>query len=618
MNQATHMFSRQDNRRFLVALAVVTGLLALGLAITATSIWQQSRHVETTTRLQADSVVSLSFQLEREFLRTRHEISLALSRPASARWQDVQERYDILASRIDLLRDNPSMKRLAQTEAYLGVLPELHGLLLDTDPLMAQPLAHLSQLQAVLQRMTLLGPAVQALSQAANAVVSHQMEEQLRLVQAQERQLLWLLIGQVVLLVLASMGLWWRQRTQWREHQQMKQLNIELAAARDQAEQASVAKTQFLANMSHELRTPFNGMLGMFHLLEQGKLSPVQRDQLATAHQSARHLLNLLNDILDLSALDAGKLKIVPEPVQLRAVIAEVQQWIQVHAEHKNLSLQVYMDRDCPAWVLADPTRVRQILLNLMSNAIKFTEKGGVTVDVRSTTDAGNVNWTFEVRDTGRGMDEVSLARLFQRFVRSDASTTRTQGGAGLGLEISRTLARRMNGDISVSSRPEEGSCFTLHLNTPLCDSPAPATETNKEAAPPLRNPAWHVLVAEDHPVNRKVLGIILRDLGHRVSFAEDGLQALSMAREQDFDLVLMDIHMPHMDGLESARAIRALPGKRAQIPIIAITADVMNEAQERSLQSGMDDFIAKPIEPKRLQHLMSACKNSKREAACP
>jgi len=618
MNQeAVRVFSPQDNRRFLLVLALVTTLLALGLAITAASVWQQSRDVETTARLQADSAVSMSFQLEREFLRTRHELSLALSRPDTAHWQGVQARYDILVSRIDLLRDNPSMERLAQSEAYQLLLPQLQDLLHAADPLMERPSVHLSELQAVVQRLVMLGPAVQALSQAANGLASRQMEEQLSRVLKQERQLLWLLIGQVLVLLLASAGLWWRQRTQWREHRHMQQLNAELAAARDQAEQASLAKTQFLANMSHELRTPFNGMLGMFHLLEQDQLTPVQREHLATAHQSARHLLNLLNDILDLSALDAGKLRICPEPVQLRAIVAEVQQWIQAHAEQKKLLLQVFMDRGCPQWVLTDPTRVRQILLNLMNNAIKFTDTGGVSVDVRcAPTDDEQVDWHIEIRDTGCGMDEATLARLFQRFVRADESLTRTRGGTGLGLEISRTLAQRMNGDITATSIPGEGSCFTLKLRTPLSASPPETARQDVPQASDRENAAWHVLVAEDHPVNRKVLGIILRDLGHRVSFAEDGLQALNMAREQDFDLVLMDIHMPHMDGLESARAIRALPGRRARIPIIAVTADVMNEAQERSLQAGMDDFIAKPIEPRRLQALMSASKRRHEETA--
>lgn len=612
------MFSRQGNRRFLLGLALVTGLLALGLAITAVSIWRQSRDLEATTRLQTDSAVWISFQLERELLRTRHELSLALSRPETAHWPTVQDRYEILVSRIGLLRDNPSMEQLAQTEVYRKLLPELQALLAQADPLMAQPGAHADALRAVQDRLVALGPAVQGLSQAANGLVAHQLEQQLVRVHAQERQLLWLLIGQVVVLLLASAGLWWRHRTQSRQHQQMQALNAELARARDQAEHASLAKTRFLANMSHELRTPFNGMLGMIQQLEQGHLSPTQREQLSTAHQSAQHLLNLLNDILDLSALDAGKLKIGLEPVQFRQVVNEVLRWMQAHAEEKNLTLEVYMDRDCPLWVLTDPTRVRQILLNLMSNAIKFTEQGRVCVDVRCSPAAqGEVTWTVEVRDTGNGIDEATLSRLFQRFQRADASLTRHQGGTGLGLEISRTLARRMDGDITATSRPGKGSCFTLQLRTQLCEAPVrlaePAPRPDASSTP--NRPAWHVLVAEDHPVNRKVLGIILRDLGHSVSFAEDGAQALTMAREQDFDLVLMDIHMPNMNGLDSARAIRALPGERARTPIIAVTADVMNEAQERSLKAGMDDFISKPIEPRQLQAVMATCKARADEA---
>jgi len=607
------MYSHQDNRRYLLVLALVTGLLGLGLAITAVNVWQQSRYVERSARLQADSVVAMTFQLEREFLRTRHELQLALARGAAGDWTSVQRRFDILVSRIDLLRESPTVAPLTLTDVYLQLWPELQTLQEKTDPLLVTPSRAQTGLEQVLARMVQMGPQVQALSQTANGLAAHQMEEQLKLATAQERQLLWLLIAQAGLLLLATLGLWWRHRNQVREHRQLQQLNRELARARDAAEQADRTKSQFLANMSHELRTPFNGMLGMMEQLENGPLNEAQRDQLQTAQHSARHLLNLLNDILDLSALDAGKLRIHSEPVQMRTLIHEVQQWVQALACAKGLTLTVHMDRDCPDWVLLDPTRVRQILLNLLSNAVKFTAKGHVRIDVRShTQDDGQVLWTLEVQDTGCGMDAATLDRVFERFVQGDDSLTRPQGGTGLGLEISRTLARRMGGDITASSVPGQGSCFRLVLRAALANEPAgsPALQpTTADTTPPDTDTRrWHVLVAEDHPVNRKVLGIMLRNLGHQVSFAEDGAQALAMAREQTFDLVLMDIHMPHMNGLDSARAIRALPDERSQVPIIAVTADVMNDAQSRSLQAGMDDFIAKPIEPKKLAQAMQAC----------
>ena len=398
--------SFKDQSHFVLWLALGTGLLALGLVITAASVWRQSRYVETTTRLQADSMVSIIFQLEREFLRTRHELDMALTQAHQARWQDLQKRYDILASRIGLLRENPSVSRLSQSEAYRHVLPELDQLLARTDPFMQAPQQHLQALQGTLHDMVRLGPAVQSLSLAANTLVSLQMEEQLELNHTSERQLFWLLLAQAALLLLASMGLWWRHRTQLNEHAKMRALNLELAAARDLAEQANLAKSRFLANMSHELRTPFNGMLGMMHLLEQDELSPGQRERLATAHQSARHLLDLLNDVLDLSALDADKLRIQPEPLQMTALATEVQQWMQALAKQKNLTLHADLDRDCSGWVLADRTRVRQILLNLISNAIKFTAQGEVRLRVScQRTSALQVDWTLQVQDTGIGMD---------------------------------------------------------------------------------------------------------------------------------------------------------------------------------------------------------------------
>ncbi len=603
------MYSHKNNRRYLLVLALVTGLLGLGLTITAITVWQQSRSLERTARLQADSVVAMTFQLEREFLRTRHALQMALTQGATAEWSAVQQRFDILVSRIELLRENPTVERLARTDLYQQLWPELKTLHAKTDPLLLSPAASQAGLRGVLEHMMQMGPQVQALSQAANGLVSRQMEEQLQLASAQERQLLVLLMAQAGLLLLATLGLWWRHRNQVREHRQLQQLNAELASARDAAEQANRAKSQFLANMSHELRTPFNGMLGMMQQLENGPLNEVQRDQLHTAQHSARHLLNLLNDILDLSALDSGKLGIQPEPVQLRHLIRDVQQWVQVMASEKGLSLGVHMDRDCPEWVMTDPTRVRQILLNLLSNAVKFTTQGGVRVDVSSQTDVdGQVLWTLQVLDTGSGMDADTLARVFERFVRADDSLTRAQGGTGLGLEISRTLARRMGGDITASSVPGQGSCFRLVLRTTLARAPAGEQLQPPQQRQPAETGSWHVLVAEDHPVNRKVLGIMLRNLGHQVSFAEDGAQALAMARERSYDMVLMDIHMPNMNGLDSARAIRALPGERSRVPIIAVTADVMNDAESRSLEAGMDDFIPKPIEPRRLEQAMRMC----------
>ncbi len=607
------MFSPKDNRRFLLVLAFVTAFMALGMAMTAVSIWRQSRTIESHTRLQQDSMVSLSFQLEREFLRTRHELQRVLSEPDSHHWQTLQSRHEILISRINLINDNPTIAPLTTTDAFGQLLPGLEQLVQLADPLLANDHPPSEGLEAVLDQMLVLGPSVQALSQTANNLVARTMEEQLDQVHQQEKQLFWLLIGQVVILLMASLSLGWRHRQQWQEHRVMQELNTELARARDAAEQANGAKTRFLANMSHELRTPFNGMLLMFEQLERTIDSPEQKDHLATARQSARHLLNLLNDILDMSALDAGKLNVTPIPTPMRDLVCEVRQWMLALADQKGLSMHVVMPDSAPPWVLADATRVRQILLNLLNNAIKFTERGHVSLHVQCTMLAHDeARWELQVIDTGRGMDQDTVARLFKRFELADTSLTRSQGGTGLGLEISRTLARRMGGDITVSSQPGVGSCFKVVLKTPVC--PAPARKPLAEPLTALTGLAtsdqrrWRILVAEDHPVNRKVLGMMLSKLGHEVSYAEDGLQALDMVQRQNFDLLLMDIHMPRMDGLDSTRAIRALAGNRSRLPIIALTADIMNEAAERSRQAGMNDFIAKPIELTQLEAAMNAC----------
>jgi CheY-like chemotaxis protein len=397
-------------------------------------------------------------------------------------------------------------------------------------------------------------------------------------------------------------------------------LNEALREAKSQADSASRGKSRFLANMSHELRTPFNGLLGMLEMLEESELTAQQRDHVITARDSARHLLNLLNDILDMSALEAGKMSIQPAPLDMLRLIREVHAVMAPAAQRKGLQVTLDLPSDLTPVVLADPTRTRQILFNLLSNAVKFTEAGRVGITVKSSNEDQLVCWTIVVSDTGIGMDAQMQAQLFQRFHQADGSATRRFGGSGLGLDISRTLARMMGGDITVDSTLGQGSSFTLTLPTPRSpvtslpptppDLSSPASAAATPAPPALQNAEsthsegveWSVLVAEDHPVNRKLVGALLGKLGHAVTFAENGQQALDLVRIQDFDIVFMDIHMPEMDGLTSTRLIRELPGPRSRVPIVALTADVMNDAEERAVNAGVDQFLSKPVQKEQLQ----------------
>jgi CheY-like chemotaxis protein len=301
---------------------------------------------------------------------------------------------------------------------------------------------------------------------------------------------------------------------------------------------------------------------------------------------------------------------LTPAPTQLRVVLHEVATLMRALAQDKKLNFSVETQAEIPPWVLADPTRLKQIIFNLISNAIKFTEQGSVTLTVvpHPRTD-GNVGLAFLVRDTGIGMDDHVLAKLFQRFYQVDGGLARKFGGTGLGLEISQTLARMMGGAIEVESKPGEGSLFTLHLPFTPCPAPPQAQPTPEAAlAAEASGQALRVLVAEDHPVNRKFVGILLDKMGYQATFCENGQLALEAAQNAEFDLVLMDVHMPVMDGLTATRGIRALPGTMAEVPIIALTADVMNDAKDQALAAGVNAFVTKPVQVNQLQEVIRQC----------
>ena len=590
-------------------MSLTTLLLTVGIAVTAALSLRQSDTVEAAARLQADSATALAFQTEREFLRFRHELRVALLKSQAADWSEVLLRFDILASRVSLLRDNPSTLEIRKRPEYQLALPLLQNLVDELDPLLEAPHQHLEPLQALLEQMIDMGPDVQALSFAANSVVTHLVEQQVAVVRQQNRMIGWLVTVQLLVIAAAAAGLLNRHQRLQREQIALKRLNRELTEARDAAQAADRAKSQFLANMSHELRTPFNGLLGMMDLLQDSDLTPAQRDQLLTARSSAQHLLALLNDILDMSAIDAGRLTMRPECCHLPSLVMQVGQLLQADADQRGITLVMaaYSDEPSLAWV--DPTRVRQILLNLIGNAIKFTPEGEVRVQLRGVAADTRIRWTIEIKDSGLGMDEHTLSQLFQRFHQGDNTATRKHRGTGLGLEISRNLSRMMGGDISVSSQPGIGSVFTVTLVTPACTEPVCLPETGPQplAANDLPGNAT-ILVAEDHPVNRKLVGLLLENMGHVALFAENGQQALTIVTNQAIDLVLMDLHMPEMDGLEATRQIRQLPGSRGRVPIIALTADVLDDTRETAFRAGMNDFLFKPVQRAALQEAMARC----------
>jgi len=407
----------------------------------------------------------------------------------------------------------------------------------------------------------------------------------------------------VMALTLAFAGIALHHLRQLRERRLvLEELTAKLRQARREAEAASESKSVFLANMSHEIRTPFHGLMGMLSLLRETGLNARQVDFLRTATESADHLLAILNDILDMSQLEAGRMTVTPTPTELRGILRDVEALMRPQANAKQLAMHFDADPGVPERVMLDATRVKQILFNLLANAIKFSDHGAVVLDVRQRDDQDQQPWLeFVVTDTGAGMDEAALSRLFRRFLQGDSSRSRRHGGTGLGLEISRDLARLMRGDITVRSKAGEGSAFNFSL--PLVTVPDALSHGARQPGQgDERQRPLHVLVAEDHPVNRQYIAALLENLGHRAYFTANGHEAVQAARERRFDVVLMDLHMPLLDGVGATKAIRALPDRAAAtVPIVALTADAFEQSRERCLVAGMNDFLTKPLSPQKL-----------------
>ncbi|NBQ86390.1 MAG: response regulator [Betaproteobacteria bacterium] len=454
----------------------------------------------------------------------------------------------------------------------------------------------------------------------------------------------------LALLVLALAAVAWsalvaRDRLA-REQAELAAALEQLRAAHDHMSASHERETRFMANMSHEIRTPFQGLLGMLSLLDEAALSAQHRKHLNAAREAAQHLLGIVNDILDVSAMEAGHFRIAPEPVRLGDVVGDVVILMRAAAVRKGLRLELALDEGLPEWVDTDPTRLRQVLFNLLSNAVKFTAVGVVNVRVRPDPQRKDFV-QFRVSDTGIGMPREVVDNLFKPYFQADASIARRFGGTGLGLEISRRLTQLMGGDITVSSEVGYGSTFCVRL--PLAAVPAPLRATQASlSASGLRTPlpasatpragrallstgavagaakakpmprivpageplqaALRLLVADDNDINLTYMDLLLRRMGHEVVTCTNGAEAVQKAREGGFDGVLLDVHMPVLDGLAAARAIRRMDFDCGAVKIVLVTADVTSATRDQAMASGVDAFVLKPVQQQDLDKALRAC----------
>jgi len=411
--------------------------------------------------------------------------------------------------------------------------------------------------------------------------------------------------------VFRSISRWIQASDELRKYQfhleeQVGQRTAQLEAAKKAAEAASRAKSTFLANMSHELRTPLSGIVGMIRLARVRMADLQGRDQLDKANLAADHLLSVINDILDISKIEADQLVLERSDFQLQGILDSVSSIVGLKAREKGLTLHFEVPADLAGCYLqGDALRLRQILLNLASNSVKFTEQGGVTLRVLALAQSDrDATLRFEVADSGIGIGVDDQARLFSAFEQADNSMTRKYGGTGLGLAISKRLVALMGGRIGVDSSPGRGSLFWFEITLPLSSEPAPTEEgSDADALAELilsRHAGKRVLVAEDEPINQEVARVMLEDVGLQVDIADDGEQAVRLAAANDYALILMDMQMPVMNGLEATQAICA-GDRNPQTPILAMTANAFVEDRERCLAAGMRAHIAKPVIPENL-----------------
>nr|WP_275298163.1 ATP-binding protein [Halomonas campisalis] len=531
-----------------------------------------------------------AYKLDRDIVQLRSDLALAGGEALSQ--SGLRLRFELIYSRLNLLQRGDITELLAEIATVSRLLP---ALIEQFDALDAklQGLERLGEGErlALDGRLEHLGQLTERLIIAINGHLAESATREREVLQSLYALLLALILAMSLAGLLVVVFLVREARDNATARRSLERLSRELQTTARRAESASQSKSEFLATVSHEIRTPLNGVIGMSDLLMDQPLDQRSRDYARTLHASAGRLLELINDILDFSKIESGRLELERRPIRLAALIEDACQLFRPRADAKGLALEVRLSPELPARVMGDPARLRQVLLNLLANAIKFTECGEVRIEA-GVSRAGRLS--LAVEDTGPGIPADQQERLFEPFRQGDASTARRYGGTGLGLAICRRLTDAMGGEIGVDSAPGEGSRFWVELPLEPVDAESEHEAALPAAPPPV--PGASVLVVEDNPVNQQVASAMLERLGCRVQLVESGGRALAAVADQAFDAIFMDVQMPDMDGLETVRRLREGGGWRASVPVVAMTAGGPGAEQARCLAAGMSDYLTKPL----------------------